>query len=369
MPSGTDVQLGALVEGYLALGGHVTLLCSESAIAPHPRLTVRRIRAPRRPFLVSEPWFIICSTLALMWHREGVVHSTGAITLCHADVSTVHFFHGSYGRRALASRATRNSLPYRLNSWAGLGLAALMERWCYRPARTRVLVGPSRGVVGELTQIMPAVRGHTRVIPNGIDRVRFAPVSKAVRGGLRRALFLAPDVLAVVFVGGDWGRKGLGKVIEALSLAHDWNLLVVGLGDQPRYETLARAHRVHERVHFLGLRQAVEQVYGACDAFVLASEYEVAPLVTYEAAASGLPLLVTKINGTEELVVNGVNGWFVQSSDDIASCLTMLSADPGLRASMSAQAVQSSAPYTWPSAVKAYADLYRELARTQRGGS
>jgi UDP-glucose:(heptosyl)LPS alpha-1,3-glucosyltransferase len=60
----------------------------------------------------------------------------------------------------------------------------------------------------------------------------------------------------------------------------------------------------------------------AADVFVLPSRYEAFPLVVYEAAAAGLPLLVTPVNGVADLVEDGVDGWVLAlDADDIARAL------------------------------------------------
>ena len=69
--------------------------------------------------------------------------------------------------------------------------------------------------------------------------------------------------------------------------------------------------------------------YAAADALLLPSSYEAFSLVMLEAAAAGLPLLVPRINGAEELVREGINGWFVPpAAEQIAERLRELAADP-----------------------------------------
>jgi len=359
---GTNAQVAALVEGYLDAGGAVTLICRESIIAHRPRLTVRRLRVPSRPSLLGSPLFIIAASLAVARHGRGLIHSTGALVVSKVDVITVHFCHAAYADRSLPSRAARQNVWYRLHAWVVLRMNVMMERWCYRPAKARALVGPSQGVVDELARHFPAAGNKARVIHNGIDHQRFSSVASSEREMCRREVHIPDEALAAVFVGGDWHRKGLDKAIRALASAPPWRLLVVGEGDRSEFEALADSFDVSNRVRFLGRRPDVERVYAAGDAFVFPSEYETFSLVTFEAAASGLPLLVSKISGIEELVVEGDNGWFVSSSEDIARRLALLADDPSLRAQMAAAARASSAPYTWPSIVAGYAQLYSELA-------
>jgi glycosyltransferase involved in cell wall biosynthesis len=359
---GTNIQVAALIEGYLDAGGEVNLICRESLLSDHPRLTVHKLRGPARPFVIASPWFILQASVAVARHGRGLIHSTGALVLGKADIATVHFCHAAYASQRLPTRARGKNIWYRLNAWVALKLNVAMERWCYRPSKTRVLVGPSQGVIDDLAEHFPEETQDIRVIHNGIDHQRFSLPQPSTRERLRRDHGVSDGAFAAIFVGGDWGRKNLRKAIEALAHAPQWHLLVAGDGDQARYQEIADGCGVGSRVIFLGGRSDVEHAYWMGDAFVFPSQYEVAPLVTYEAASCGLPLLVSKINGTEELVVEQQNGWFVSSSDDIARCLTSLADDPALRARMRVAAKQSSAPYTWPSMVTLYKQLYHEMA-------
>ncbi len=58
-------------------------------------------------------------------------------------------------------------------------------------------------------------------------------------------------------------------------------------------------------MHWLGVVRDIQVVYELADAFVLPSSYETFSLVTFEAAASGLPILATPVNGVRELIATG----------------------------------------------------------------
>jgi UDP-glucose:(heptosyl)LPS alpha-1,3-glucosyltransferase len=119
-----------------------------------------------------------------------------------------------------------------------------------------------------------------------------------------------------VFVGGDWRRKGVDVAIEALALAPAWHLVVVGRGDPRPFQAIARTRDVGDRLHFAGARGDPAPFYAGADAFVLPSAYEAFPLVLLEAAAAGLPLVVTPVNGARELVEDGRNGWLIRRSPE-----------------------------------------------------
>jgi glycosyltransferase involved in cell wall biosynthesis len=85
--------------------------------------------------------------------------------------------------------------------------------------------------------------------------------------------------------------------------------------------------------------------------------------VTLEAAASGLPLLVTRVSGVEQLLHDDANGWFIaQDADDIAGRLRTLEADPQRARTMAAAARRAAGDYSWERMTEGYLALYDELA-------
>jgi UDP-glucose:(heptosyl)LPS alpha-1,3-glucosyltransferase len=290
------------------------------------------------------------------------LHTTGAIVLNRADISTVHYCHRAAARRVLGSRASRPSVAYRLNAIAAGAISRLAESWCYRPRRTRVLCAVSKGVAAELEQEFPSMLSAVRTIPNGVDRERFHP-DPAARSSVRRQLGIDDDAHVALFVGGDWHRKGLRYAVDALPAAQDWQLLVAGLGDPAPLLADARAAGTESRLRFLGHVLDTPPLYAASDAFVLPTAYEAFPLVALEAAAAGLPLLVPRVSGVEDLLEDGRNGWFiVRDPADIARRLTQLGSCADTAATMRANAQCATMRFSWQAMGESYLALYRELS-------
>jgi len=199
------------------------------------------------------------------------------------------------------------------------------------------------------------------VTPNGVDARRFRPV--ASKEAVRAALHLPRDGLQALFIGREWEGKGLRIAVEALPDAPAWRLVVVGEGDPVRYAALAEELGVRERVHFVAPTPDLVPYYQAADAFLLPTGYETFSLVSYEAAACGLPLLVTRVSGVEDILQDGVNGYVIaREPSSVAACLRRLAASPSLRASMGAAARAAVDRVDWPAMVASYRAHYRSAA-------
>jgi glycosyltransferase involved in cell wall biosynthesis len=361
---GMEQQLFRLVLGLLDRGHRVTVVSRTCELPARQGLCHRRVPGPSRPFALGYPSFALLAALRVPGDAD-VVHTTGALVPGRAQVSTVHLLHAAL-RRTGVVRTRRDTAAYRLNAAASAVMARAAERWCYRPAVTAELVAVSTGVAAEVAEHFPAMAARTTVIRNGVDLAAFR-VNPEARIAVRRRLGLDDADLAAAFVGGDWVRKGLGVAVAALAQAPGWHLVVAGEGDAVAARNAAADHGVADRLHLLGAVRDTAEVYAAADALVLPTAYETFSLATHEAAACGLPLLVTRVSGVDEVLRDGVNGWFVERDPaDVATRLRILGDDWRLRRAMGLEARRAVAGLSWEAMVDGYEALYRRVAAAPR---
>jgi glycosyltransferase involved in cell wall biosynthesis len=96
----------------------------------------------------------------------------------------------------------------------------------------------------------------------------------------------------------------------------------------------------------------------AADAFMLPSAYEGFALVTIEAAASGLPLLVTEETGAGPLARAAGGDALPRDAAAFAGELTRLGGSRAARAALSARARESAERFAWPRVIDGYAGAY-----------
>ena len=236
-----------------------------------------------------------------------------------------------------------------------LGKVANPKFWAYRAierkqyggGRPLRVVAVSRMVMGHLQRFhrVPANRVH--VIPNAIDAGRLdVPDPADARSRFREAAGLAPGDLAGLFVGHNFGLKGLKPLLFALALrkqqagARPVKLAVCGGGKVGPFRRLAKGLGLAGDVKFLGFYPEVRDAYHGCDFFASPTYYDPCSLVVFEALACGLPVMTTACNGAGELMTNGREGFVVRSPDsvaEIASAVDRMAVD-GERLAMSANA-------------------------------
>lgn len=128
-----------------------------------------------------------------------------------------------------------------------------------------------------------------------------------------------------VFVGRIVRDKGINELVKAFDRLHqehnDVRLVLVGPReddlDPVLPETLERIDR-GEGIEAVGKQSDVKSFYTDADALVFPSYREGFPNVVIEAGAMGLPSIVTDINGSREIIIDGQNGIIVPPQDEEA---------------------------------------------------
>jgi UDP-glucose:(heptosyl)LPS alpha-1,3-glucosyltransferase len=356
---GMERQISALIVGLQRLGHRITVIARTCELPAGTEVAFHRVKGPSRPFVIAYPWFMLVGTLAVRRWRRGVVQATGAIVLNAVDVVAVHYCH-----QVGAPTPSRATPLFRVHVKLAGTLKRLGERVCFRRSRAAAFVCVSEGVAEEIREHHPALVEQTVAIHNGIDTAGFAPgVHHNQAAALRQALEIPKERLVAAFVASEWERKGLAPVLHALVLARDWDLVVAGGGDEGRYRALAVSLGVEKSVHWLGITRDVQLVYELADVFVLPTSYESFSLVSFEAAASGLPILVTPVNGVRELIEDGQNGFLISRDPRvIAARLGELAVDPALRQRLGQAARRSALDFDAEKMVAKHHELYSRLA-------
>jgi glycosyltransferase involved in cell wall biosynthesis len=167
---------------------------------------------------------------------------------------------------------------------------------------------------------------RTRVIGNGVDTEKYAPIDRA---DARRRLGLAADALVAITVGSLCERKGFHRVIDCLPTLRARHpaihyVAVGGPGPEGdwtmRLQTQAIDRGVSGIVHFTGplLPRDLAVWLSASDVFVLATRYEGWANVLLEAMACGLPVVTTDVGGNAQVVCRADLGTVVPFDDQAA---------------------------------------------------
>ena len=341
---------------------------------PNPyRVRFVRMPVPGRPLFVLFAAYHVIAPL-MLWHKGNQgkhydqVQTIESNLVIGGSVVYAHFCHRAYLEEHWED--TRPPGIRGVARWLDHKLHALLEPLALR--RASHVVVPSRGLERELLRLYPkAVEGKIRVIPNPIDTERMSRPADYNRAEGRAGLGFRDDELVMIFVAaGQFERKGLPLLLEAMRQVSNPRVRLVVVGGQPgvlqSYTERARSLGLGEQVQFVGFQKDIRPYLWAADLFTLPSYYEVFPLVALEAAAAGVPLLVTPLNGVEEMLVEGQNGWCAErSAPALAERIQHALEHRDQLQAMGQQAVESVKDYTEQKFVENWRAFYRALEAEQ----
>ena len=172
------------------------------------------------------------------------------------------------------------------------------------------------------------VLGHGNV--RGIDLAHYNPELPEVKA--ESARIRKPGVFTFVFIGRLVRDKGINELVEAFERLNkeypNTRLLLVGRQepelDPLKPETIVKIDN-NKNIEAVGQQSDVRPWLAASDAFVFPSYREGFPNVVIEAGAMDLPSIVTDINGSREIIIEGKNGTIITPRDTDALYMAMKS--------------------------------------------
>jgi glycosyltransferase involved in cell wall biosynthesis len=233
-------------------------------------------------------------------------------------------------------------------------------------------------VVGSLAREAMRARGvddaRISLFADTIDVAEFAKEADrlvARRDELRAEAGLSPDDVAVLSVARLAPEKGVDTLIRAAALVGDPRLVVVLAG------TGAERQRLEGLAASLGVRlvllpevpwERIPERFAVADVFALLSRHEPWGVVVNEAAASGLPLVLSdRVGAAFDLLDDGRNGALVPADDPVAAAdaIRPLVSEPGRRAAAGLASRELMRSWGYEPSIENLIRVARRVARRQ----
>lgn len=228
----------------------------------------------------------------------------------------------------------------------------------------RLIWKNSRGVISNsqgLKDLALKTNPHQKIgiIYNGTDTERFKP-NRDKRSDDKFIITTGASRITA--------RKGIKYLLQAMPKIIERYpkvyLKLMGDGNgKEDLEKLTADLELQNYVQFLGRipREETHPYYQEASLFVMTSLNEGMSNAMLEALASGLPIITTQTGGAEELVKNGVNGFFVEmkNSKDLAEKIMRLLADPELCEKMASESRKIAEKMSWKNVAEKYFELYK----------
>lgn len=213
-------------------------------------------------------------------------------------------------------------------------------------------------------------RSRVSLIRSGIDIEQFRQVDNSDLEQTFAALHIPPQKKIVGMVACFKPQKAPLDFVRALKLVAesvpDVHAIMVGDGVlRPAIEAeIARCH-LEDTISLLGWRTDIPALLHLCQMLVLTSLWEGLPRVCPQAMAAGIPIVATRVDGTPEAVLDGVNGFLVTPGDieTIAEKIAYLLTHPDVAKRMGVEGQQRVAEFDIHRMVRQQEDLYQSLVK------
>ena len=218
-------------------------------------------------------------------------------------------------RAALGGRAVRLILAiYGLDAWTPLRVAGLRS--------VDAVISISRFTLEAFLSWAQVTRDRCRIVPCTVDLERFTPGPRppmlAARYGLNGKRVLMGLGRLDAFDRNKCFDRMIAAMPNLLGLHPDLCYLVCGDGDdRARLEDEAQRHGVRDHVVFTGQVSEAEKVdhYRLADVFALCGRQEGFGIVLLEAMACGLPVIASRRDASQEVVLGGAIGELADPDD------------------------------------------------------
>ncbi len=246
--------------------------------------------------------------------RMAEVAEFNDLDLLHVHYAIPHSVSALLARQMLASRGRR--LPF-VTTLHGTDITLVGLDRSYLPI-TRYAIQESDGVTSISNYLKEKTFEHfevscpIEVIPNFVNCDVYMPFTdEAVRSEARKRL-AKPGEAILIHLSNFRPVKRVVDVVKIFArVVHQVPSQLVLVGDGPdrsAAEWLAHELGIHDRIHFLGKQERVNELLPLADLMIMPSELESFGLAALEAMACKVPTIATRVGGVPELIDDGVTG-------------------------------------------------------------
>jgi len=253
--------------------------------------------------------------------RMAEVAEFNKLDLLHVHYAIPHSVSALLARQMLASRGRR--LPF-VTTLHGTDITLVGLDRSYLPI-TKYAIQESDGVTSiskylkEKTIEDFGVTRGIEVVENFVNCDVYMPIKDLKKRAVARKKLGNPNEAILMHLSNFRPVKRLLDVVRIFArVVREVPARLVLIGDGPdrsAAEWLATDLGIHEKVHFLGKQERVNELLPLADILLMPSELESFGLAALEAMACKVPSIATRVVGVPELIDDGVTGLLYEVGD------------------------------------------------------
>jgi len=236
------------------------------------------------------------------------------LDLLHVHYAIPHSVSALLARQMLAAKGRR--LPF-VTTLHGTDITLVGLDRSYLPI-TRYAIQESDGVTS-ISKYLKAKTVEDFNVTRGIEVVEnfvncdvYTPIKDDAHRAEARKRLAAPDEAILMHLSNFRPVKRVVDTVKIFSrVVREIPARLVLIGDGPdrsAAEWLAHDLKIHDKVHFMGKQERVNELLPLADLLLMPSELESFGLAALEAMACKVPSIATLVGGVPELIDDGITG-------------------------------------------------------------
>jgi glycosyltransferase involved in cell wall biosynthesis len=331
---GMEEYVFQLSKELVSYGFNVLVLCEKKVSCPKEiQLDVIELGSSfRKPRWLSH---LLFSVKVRNWINQNplkgrIIHSHERIS-CH-HVTTIHSTLFNFPPRGIPS------LRKLINEW--------LEKREIMNSCTQVIVPVSNVIKGQISEKFVKVTPKlSHPVNPGVSKIK-----------LSNKYFDSRSVKTIGFIGNEWKRKGLKKVISIWRILkktnHGYSLTLAGF--DPSTE-IGLSTEEKKEVRILGWIDKKAEFYSQIDLLIHPAKREAYGMVIPEALSLGIPVLCSKECGAAEIIIEGQGASLMHNEPD------HIWADLVTKLTTNKSRIDSCYERTWSKVAQDYAEIYRKV--------
>lgn len=205
-----------------------------------------------------------------------------------------------------------------IDKWAKKAVRNLSK---YFAESVESVIVPTQKTKDRLTDY--GVTTQMDIVPTGLDLDSFKSLSEELVRPFEAECFM------LIYVGRLAEEKSVDIVIKAMTHLKEENVGLFIVGDGPDYnklKALVKTLNLDDKVRFAGKipHSNIAAYYQQADCFVSASLSETQGMTFIEAMATGLPVLACDRVALQNVLIDGINGYYFNDEEDLAEKIMQL---------------------------------------------
>ena len=367
---GTGRVTTEIIERYASDGNEVHIFCADydnkfaekSLVSSITKLNITNVGLLKQIDILRKASKVVKAK------DYDIIYTTGDYHF-NPDIVTIHILK-KQGRKTIEALEKRGAIG-RTNSRIKNILRKIYcplvyeigEQFVYRKKKT-LFICVSDGVKREFCSEFGHMADRVLSIPNAVDYNEYR-YNAEKRRKIRKKLNINEDRKVILFAGSDWARKRLDVAIGVIAKFALVELVVAGHDNPLQYIEMAKMLKCQDRVHFVGFRNDIADFYSAADYFLFTSVYETFGLVALEAMAAGAIVISNRLNGVEDFINNGKNGFLTEDNtiESFSKIMQYILDNPQIEKMIRENAVDTAKSLNWESCYQEYKKIFDSYQR------